>query len=143
LGIKSKILATEGIDSTVQFFGIAGDAAEGVVITTNLNRDDKRAVVQNFIKNYKARYGLAPDMVGASSYDALYILANAIQIGGTKSEAIRDALAKTKDFDGATGIIKGYIKGEILKPVQVQIVKGGEFRYFGEITDPEIITPPR
>ena len=143
LGIKSKILATEGIDSTTQFFGIAGDAAEGVVITTNLNRDDKRPVVQNFIKNYKARYGPAPDMVGASSYDALRVLANAIQIGGTKPDAIREALAKTKDFDGVTGIIKGYTKGEVLKPVQVQIVRGGEFHYFGEITDPEIITPPR
>jgi len=143
LGIKSKILATEGIDSTAQFFGIAGDAAEGVVITTNLNRDDKRPVVQNFIKNYKARFGLAPDMVGASSYDALHVLAYAVQVGGTKPDAIREALAKTKDFDGATGIIKGYIKGEVLKPVQVQIVRGGEFRYFGEITDPEIITPPR
>jgi branched-chain amino acid transport system substrate-binding protein len=82
-------------------------------------------------------------MVGASSYDALRVLANAIQIGGTKPDAIREALAKTKDFDGVTGIIKGYTKGEVLKPVQVQIVRGGEFHYFGEITDPEIITPPR
>ena len=142
LGLKMQIMGEEGFDSPM-FIDLAGDAAEGVIITTNLNRDDPRPVVQNFIKNYKETYKMDPDMVGASAYDALCVAAKAIEVGGTDPKAIRDAIAKTKNFDGVTGIIRGYNKlGEVMKPVQVQIVKNGEFRYFAEVTDPEIITPP-
>jgi branched-chain amino acid transport system substrate-binding protein len=42
-----------------------------------------------------------------------------------------------------TGIIKGYNElGEVTKTVQVQKVVNGEFHYFSEITDPEVVTPP-
>ena len=60
------------------------------------------------------------------------------QRGGT---AMRDAIAATKDYDGLTGVIKGFNKGEVVKEVQVQQVKGGRFRYLGVITDPALITP--
>jgi len=49
---------------------IAGDAAEGFVIVTNLNRDDQRPFVQEFLKDYETRFKIQPDMVGASAYDA-------------------------------------------------------------------------
>jgi branched-chain amino acid transport system substrate-binding protein len=73
LGITSQILGEEGFDSP-KFLEIAGDAAEGVIIATNLDRDDPRPVVQNFLKNYRSAYGHDADMVGASSYDAFMIL---------------------------------------------------------------------
>ena len=73
-----KILAEEGFDSP-KFIELAGKDAEGVIIATNLDRDDPRPVVQNFLKNYKAAYKIDPDMVGASSYDAFMILAEAIR----------------------------------------------------------------
>ncbi len=143
LGIKAAILGTEGIDS-FQLPEVAGSAAEDVVITTNLNRDDPRPVVQNFIKQYRQRYGMEPDMVGASTYDAIRIVAHAIKLAGTDPTAIRDAIAATKNFDGVTGIIKGYTSGgEVLKPVQVQVMKNGRFHYFGVIDDLEVVTPPQ
>jgi len=77
LGIKVQILAEEGFDSP-KFIELAGKDAEGVIIATNLDRDDPRPVVQNFLKSYKAAYKIDPDMVGASSYDAFMILVNAI-----------------------------------------------------------------
>ena len=62
---------------------------------------------------------------------------------GTEPEKIKDGIYKIKDFEAATGIIKGYNKlGEVTKNVQVQIVKNGAFAYYGEISDPAIITPP-
>jgi branched-chain amino acid transport system substrate-binding protein len=141
LGITAKILGEEGFDSP-KFLELAGDAAEGVVITTNLNRDDPRAFVQEFLKSYKVKYGMAPDMVGASSYDAFMIVAEAIRKAGTNPKAIQAAIAKTKNFDGLTGLIKHFDKiGEVVKPVQVQVVKKGAFHYFAQISDPGIITP--
>jgi branched-chain amino acid transport system substrate-binding protein len=142
LGIKSQILGEEGFDSP-KFLEIAGEAAEGVIIATNLDRDDPRPVVQNFLKNYKAAYGHDADMVGASSYDAFMILVDAIRKAGTDAKAIQKALLETKDYNGLTGKISRFVQGEVVKPVQIQIVKDGQFRRKAIIDNPEIITPPK
>jgi branched-chain amino acid transport system substrate-binding protein len=142
LGIKSQILGEEGFDSP-KFLEIAGDAAEGVMIATNLDRDDPRPLVQNFLKNYRAAYGHDADMVGASSYDAFMILVDAIKKVGTDPKAIRKALLETKDYNGLTGKISRFVQGEVVKPVQIQVVKDGKFRRKAIIDNPEIITPPK
>ncbi len=142
LGLGVQIVGQEGFDSPM-FLKIAGDAANGVIITTDLNRDDKREIVKWFMKEYRERYKMEPDMVGASTFDAVYILASAIKKAGEDPKKIRDAIAATKDFEGLTGLIKGFNKlGEVVKDVQVQKVKDGRFTYFGVISDPDIITPP-
>lgn len=143
LNMKIQFLGTEGIDSTIQFLGVAEDAAEGVVITTNLNRDSERKEVQDFIKSYNEKYGFKPDMVAASTYDAFMVLFHVMKEKGTDPEAIRQGLTEIKDFPAVTGIIKGYNRlGEVEKSVQVQIVRDGEFHYFAEISDPDIIAAP-
>jgi branched-chain amino acid transport system substrate-binding protein len=141
LGMKTQIIGEEGADSP-KTLEIAGDAAEGFVIVTNLNRDDRRPFVQEFLKEYETRFKIQPDMVGASAYDAFMILCDGIQRAkSTNGKAVRDAIAATKGYDGLTGVIKGFNKGEVVKEVQVQQVKGGRFRYLGVITDPALITP--
>jgi len=143
LGIKSKILGEEGADSP-KLAEIAGEAAEGFYIVTNFDRDDPRPVVQNFLKEYRKRYKIEPDMVGASAYDAFMIIVDAMRKTKTYSNptAIRMAISKTTNFDGLTGIIKGFTHiGEVVKPVQVQVVKNGLFRRFGVVDDPELIRP--
>jgi branched-chain amino acid transport system substrate-binding protein len=141
LGIKSQILGEEGFDSP-KFLEIAGSAAEGVIIATNLDRDDPRPLVQNFLKNYRKTYNEDADMVGASSYDAFMILVKAIEKAGTDAKAIQKALLETKDYNGLTGKISRFVQGEVVKPVQIQVVKGGKFRRLAVIDNPEVITPP-
>jgi len=141
LGIKSQILGEEGFDSP-KFLEIAGPAAEGVIIATNLDRDDPRPLVQNFLKNYQKAYNEDADMVGASSYDAFMILVNAIRKAGTDPKAIQKALLETKDYNGLTGKISRFVQGEVVKPVQIQVVKGGKFRRLGVVDNPKVITPP-
>ncbi len=143
MGLESQILGEEGYDSP-KFIELAGEeAAEGTIIVTNLDRDDPREVVQKFISAFRDRYDMEPDMVGASNYDAFMIIANAIEKAGTTDpEPVRDTIAETKNFDGVTGVITGFTDiGEVIKPVQVQIVKDGVFRHYGIVDDPEIINP--
>lgn len=141
LGIIAQILGEEGFDSP-KFLEIAGPAAEGVIIATNLDRDDPRPLVQNFLSNYRKAYNEDADMVGASSYDAFMILVNAIAKVGTDPKAIQKALLETKDYNGLTGMISRFVQGEVVKAVQIQVVKGGKFRRLAVIDNPEVITPP-
>ncbi|MBP1735228.1 MAG: transporter substrate-binding protein [Deltaproteobacteria bacterium] len=142
MGIKAHIIGEEGADSP-KFLEIAGKSAEGFVIVTNLNRDDKRAQVQNFLKTFESRYKIQPDMVGASAYDAFMIIVDGIKRAkSVKGPDIRATIATLKDFDGLTGQIKRFTpEGEVVKDVQVQTVKNGRFHFFNVITDPELITP--
>jgi len=142
LGIESKILGEEGADSP-KLVEIAGEAAEGFYIVTNFDRDDPRPVVQNFLKEFRSRHKFEPDMVGASAYDAFMIIVNAMKTAGTTDgKPVRDAIAATVGYDGLTGVMGGFDEiGEVVKPVQVQVVKEGLFRHFGVVDDPELIKP--
>jgi branched-chain amino acid transport system substrate-binding protein len=142
MGITAPIMGEEGADSP-KFLEIAGSAGEGFTITTNLNRDDKRPQVKKFLAAYEARYKIQPDMVGASAYDAFMIICDAIKRAkSVKGEDIRNAISGIKNFSGLTGEIKRFTpEGEVVKDVQIQIVKQGRFRYLGVVTDPDLITP--
>ncbi|MFZ0450324.1 MAG: ABC transporter substrate-binding protein [Desulfatiglandaceae bacterium] len=142
MGITAKILGEEGADSP-KFVEIAGKASEGFMLVTNLNRDDPRTIVQDFLKKYQSIYNIQPDMVGASAYDAFMIMCEGIKrAGSTKGPAIRKAIASTKDYNGLTGVLKGFTKlGEVVKEVQVQVVRNGEFHKFGVVKDLSLITP--
>jgi len=141
LGVTSRIMGEEGFDSP-KFLEIAGPAAEGVIIATNLDRDDPRPLVQNFLKNYRKAYNEDADMVGASSYDAFMILVNAMRKAGTDPKMIQKTLLETKDYNGLTGKISRFVQGEVVKPVQIQVVKDGKFHRLGVVDNPEVITPP-
>lgn len=143
LNLGIQMLGTEGIDSTMEFLKVAGTTADGIIITTNLNRESKLKATQEFIKDYTAMAGHAPDMVAASTYDCFMVLAEVMKKNGAEPDKIKDGMYQVKDFEAATGVIKGYNKlGEVTKNVQVQIVKNGAFTFYGEITDAAITAPP-
>jgi branched-chain amino acid transport system substrate-binding protein len=141
MGLNAQFVGEEGADSP-EFVQIAGKASEGFVIVTNLNRDDKRPVVQTFLKEYKEQFKIAPDMVGASAYDAFMIICEGMKRANSlDGTAVQKAIQGVSNYNGLTGMIRGFNKGEVVKDVQVQVVKNGEFRYKGVVTDPKLIQP--
>src|SRR6185437_3867308 len=72
----------------------AGDAAEGLIVGSAWSVHNPRARNQQFIQNYRARYGVDPDQVAAQAYTGVYLLATALQQAHTTSDsrALRDAL---------------------------------------------------
>ena len=144
MGIKTQFIGEEGADSP-KTAEIAGSAGEGLIMVTNLNRDDKRPIVKEFLSAYRKAHKIEPDMVGASAYDGFMLLVDAIKTAkSTEGPAVVKALAATKNYDGLTGKIGGFTKeGEVLKPIQVQVLKKGLFHYYGEVTDPQLIDPTK
>ena len=141
-GVTAPIIGTEGFD-THNFIAIAKDAAEGVMITTSLDRDSKLPAMRQFIEDYEKKYGTPADMVAASVHTAINVAANALSKAGTEDTAkIRDAIAATKDFAVATGRISFNEMGEVYKAAQIQIIKGGKFRHYATIDDPKLLAPP-
>ena len=140
-GVTAPIIGQEGYDSE-QFIKIAGDAAEGVIITTSLDRDSNAPETRAFIIEYEKFTGRKVDMVAASGHTALNVVIAALRKAGTgNSDAIRNAIAKTQ-LAASTGHISFNALGEVRKNVQVQIVRDGDFHYHSEIRDQTILAPP-
>ncbi|MGB1774068.1 MAG: ABC transporter substrate-binding protein, partial [Arenicellales bacterium] len=99
---------------------IAGDAAEGVIITTSLDRDSNDPLAQAFITGFQAKSGYPADMVSASTHTAVLVLAEALkQVDPSDKAALRQAIASTS-INAATGNISFNKLGEVKKSVQVQ-----------------------
>jgi branched-chain amino acid transport system substrate-binding protein len=142
LGIKAQQMGSEGLDSTKGFLEVAGKAAEGIVITTNLDRDSKVPITQKYLVNYEKKFGLAPDMTGASTYDALLMIIDAIKKVGTDPDRIVEAFRSMKGWQGVTGQIQEFTEqGEVIKNVELQVVRDNAFHYYGVISDRVILTP--
>ncbi|MCC7283796.1 MAG: penicillin-binding protein activator [Acetobacteraceae bacterium] len=82
------------------------EAVEGLRISTAFAADSDEPVVRAFVEEYTRRYGSAPNMFSAVAFDATSIMLAAIARAGinvTRTQ-LRDELARTKDFPGATGL---------------------------------------
>lgn len=141
-GIAAPIIGTEGFD-TMTFVSVAKDAAEGVLITTSLDRESTSPVMKKFIDDYKRKYAVGAEMVAASTHTAVNVLADAMRKAGSDDTAkLRDAIAATKDMPSAVGNITFNSLREVYKAAQIQVIKGGEFRRFAVIDDPVLLAPP-
>ena len=140
-GVTATVIGQEGYD-TPNFIDIAKAAAEGVIITTSLDRDTKDPEMRAFIDGYEKKYGVAADMVAATTNTAVRVAADAIARAGAEDPLkIRDAL-RTSKVSTATGVITFNQLGEIAKNVQAQVIKDGKFRHFAVIEDPVLLAPP-
>ena len=141
-GVQTPVIGQEGYDSQI-FIEIAKEAAEGVIITSSLDRDSKVKETQDFIREFEKKAGFKTDMVAASVHTAFRVATDAIRRAGTMDPAkIRDAIASTKDLVVSTGVINFNELGEVKKAIQVQIVKDGNWHHYATIDDPVLLAPP-
>jgi len=131
LGITVPLFGGDGWEAP-ELIQIAG--AENLANTyysTHFSPSSSDPLAQKFVAAYKAKYnGKVPDAMAALGYDSTMVLADAIKRAGTTDgPALRDAIAATKDFAGATGITTLDAKRDATKPAVIITVKDGKFEY--------------
>ena len=70
------MIGQEGYDSE-KFIEIAGAAAEGMYVTTSLDRDSASPVTKAYLADFKKANGAGSDMVAAASYTATNVRSRA------------------------------------------------------------------
>jgi branched-chain amino acid transport system substrate-binding protein len=135
LGITVPLIGGDGWDSdqTVQ---IGKQAIEGSYFSNHYSADEDRPEVKKFVESYKASFKnpdgtpKVPDAMAVLGYDAMKLMADAIKrAGSTDGPKIRDALAATKDFPGASGIITIDEKRNAKKAIVILKIENGKFKY--------------
>ncbi len=130
MGITVPFVGGNGFNSP-QVIEIAGDASEGLIVATPWFAAKEDPKVQEFVKNYEAEYGKAPDQFAAQAYDALYIMAEGLKNAGKADrDALRDAIAEIKDLEGILGKFSFDKDGDIVMEPTVVTIKDGKFQLF-------------
>ena len=109
----------------------AGDAAEGTIAFTSWVNTVDTPGNQAFTQNYRAKYGIEPNIWATQSYASVYILAEAIaDAQSTDATAIRDALENITDMDTVLGRFSFDNVGDAVYDPVVLIVENGGFKVF-------------
>jgi branched-chain amino acid transport system substrate-binding protein len=141
LGANFRIMGGDAMDNP-NIVEIGGTAVEGFVHTTfpyDPSMADMSPIAQKFTENWKKAYpAKEPNVNAALGYDAYLIVLDAIKRAGkAEPEAITEALAATKGFEGVTGSTTINATHDAEKPVGLVQIKDGKKTYIGSIT-PEL-----
>jgi branched-chain amino acid transport system substrate-binding protein len=101
VGLKSLYIAVE-ICEDPQFYALLGETGNGQILESKIATQWQGETwylpkVGTYVENYKQKFdGKIPGMLGADTYDAVYIAKNAIEGAGTLNKTkVRDAIETT------------------------------------------------
>jgi branched-chain amino acid transport system substrate-binding protein len=133
LGIKAPLLAGDGVCSP-EFIKLAGDAADILSCSMAGEAVEKLAKGEEFKAKYKQKFGTDVQVYSPYSYDAVYIIADAIKRAGKVDRAAVAAAVPATNLTGLTGQIafdeKGDIKGGA---ISMFAVKEGKLNYISTV----------
>lgn len=137
LGINAPILGGDTWEAE-EFLSRVKNTKD-IYFSTHFDADHPVTEMSNkFMEEYKKAYpGKQVNAFGALGFDTYILALDAIKRAGSADpKAIRDALAATKDFQGATGIITLDANGDATKTAIIKKVVDGKFAYEGKV-DPK------
>ena len=140
LGWNKPIVGSDSWGSA-ETVALCGKDCYGLFFSTHYAAAGAKGATKVFIDRYKDKYGYVPDDVAALTWDSLRLVQQAIQDAGkitgkikTDRKAVRDALAKIKNFDGITGKMTFTEDGDPIKcAVIVRINDKGEYEFFESV----------
>ncbi|WP_309893325.1 ABC transporter substrate-binding protein [Archangium sp.] len=134
LGLTQPLLGGDGWDSA-RLFELAGGALEGSYFSSHYAMDNPAPELRRFASAFQARYGRTPEAASALGYDAAKVSLAAIERAESLSgPAIRDALARTKDFPAATGNLTLDADRNPVKPAVILTIREGQARFAAAVT---------
>ncbi len=111
-------------------------ALEGSFYITHWHPNTYAPTSQTFVAAYEAAHPYKPIYVtSALTYDAFGLLINAIEEEqAVTSEAIREGLVNTRNYNGVSGMISYENSGDPEKNAIIMQVTGGESRFYKLVT---------
>lgn len=127
LGITIPLMGGDGWESP-ELRKIGGDAVVGSYFSNHFAHDNPTPSAKKFIEAYEAKYHEAAPALAALGYDAVMVIVEAMKRAPEITpKAIRDELAKTKDYNAVTGKLTLDAGRNPVKPaVILKVTEAGE-----------------
>ncbi len=128
LGLDAPIFGVAAMEDPT-LLRIAGPRSEGIVYTKAIEPAPGDTALSHFVSAYKSRYGEAPGLIADTGYDAVnMVVAAARGIAVMDGPAFAASLGRIREFHGASGLMSFDENGDIIKPVGIKQISGGQFR---------------
>ena len=115
---------------------LAGEALYGSYAVADFNADANEAA-REYTKRYYERYGIYPDNFSSWAYDALHILALAMNNAkSTEPEAVRKAILAIKGYKGLEGTYEFDARGDGVHGYNVVKNEGGKIVFIKRVDFP-------
>ena len=127
MGIESIFIGGDGWDEPEKLLGTLGDSTplEGSYFVRDFSTESPEAAP--FVQAYTAMFMMPPDGPAAWGYDAMSVLAIAMENAGTlEPEAVREALANITDYQGAAAIAGYDADRHPIKSVAIHTIRNGK-----------------
>lgn len=132
LGIGCQVIASVAAIGGTDFFSIAGDSAEGILVSSSIV-DTKHRFLGHYLSKYPGE-SPAQMIYAARAYDAVELIHLAASRCTTVDPAcIRDQLFKIREYPGASGTISFDASGDIKTDFALFRVVGREFRMVSSV----------
>jgi branched-chain amino acid transport system substrate-binding protein len=136
LGYKGHFMGSDAWGSA-ELMKLCGNACKGQFFSTHYAAAGATGATKEFIDKYNKKFGYVPDDVAALTWDAVALVAGAIQKAGKVEgdvrktrKLIRENLASVKNFKGITGDMRFDEQGDPVKcAVIVAIDDKGDFTF--------------
>ncbi len=124
-GFTGHFIGGNGFNSPA-LIEVGKDAVEGAVVGSPWFAERNDPKVQKFVSDHIAKMGKGPDQFAAQSYDGMMLIAEALRAAGsTDRDAVRDALAAIRDYEGVTGVFSfDENRDPVMTPFILQIKDG-------------------
>ena len=115
---------------------LAGEALYGRYAVADFNADANEAA-REFTRRYRERYGIYPDNFSSWAFDALHILALAMNnANNTEPEAVRKAILAIKGYKGLEGTYAFDARGDGVHGYNVVKNEGGQIVFIKRVDFP-------
>ena len=120
---------------------LCGKDCYGLFFSSHYAAAGAKGATKEFIERYEKTYGYTPDDVAALTWDSLRLVETAIELSGKITgkikkdrQAVRDAMARIKNFRGITGDMTFTEEGDPIKcAVIVRISNEGEYEFYKSV----------
>jgi len=116
LAISAKILAGDGV-CTEKLSDLAGDATQNIVCSQAGMALEKMPGGAAFAKRYQARFGQPIQIYAPFTYDAVYIIVDAMKRANSTDKAKILAEMPSTDYKGVLGTTQFTSNGDVKNPV--------------------------
>lgn len=128
LGIVARFLSISTLNDAEVFNTVKRADIEGTVITdASFDPNSNWPEARKFMESFQAKFHKGPGILANTAYDALTILAHAIQAVGTDADALSSYLHSMKEYRAVGGTISFAEGGDVNRPIRISAAKDGHF----------------
>lgn len=113
---------------------MGGTAIEGSYFSNLFSSEASDASAIDFVQSYRSMFGIVPDGAAAMGYDAVKLVATAMRrAGSVEKTAVRDKLAATRGYKGATSLLSCDENRHPKKSAVIMRIQNGQVRFHQQV----------